>query len=372
MIIIDKRTIKEDGVYEIGEFKGRKRYKKQFVVPIKGTDRKEGRYFRATSKQGVIDKIEAHIKDAENYNSTMPIKFREVASLYLDTKAISCRNTTLTGYRGSVRFLLPIMGEQEIGSITTATIQGIANELHIGYLSGKYRSNYKKHLNRLESILAFSKVMGYISSNPYTDITIQKTRKNDKDKPFTIDEIQRIREHFSTRDDFDGRRFRAFTELLIKTGLRKSEALALTWEDLANGMVSVSKQQAEGRNDAPLKTHSSKRTIRLPDVDFIEEWKDYRKGIKYSEWVFNGIRGGICHGSDFSQKFKKELMSIGIKGKSFHAFRHYHASALMTKGHPVLAVSKHLGHSDTTTLQRIYAHPLENENERLTRDLGEL
>ena len=67
-----------------------------------------------------------------------------------------------------------------------------------------------------------------------------------------------------------------------------------------------------------------------------------------------------------SQRFKAVLEElIGKEASKFHVLydlRHTHASQLIADGWDIVSVSKRLGHSDTTTTLRYYAHLVPNND----------
>ncbi len=56
------------------------------------------------------------------------------------------------------------------------------------------------------------------------------------------------------------------------------------------------------------------------------------------------------------------LTLAGFQGVGIHTLRHSHGSQLLSKGVPLPAVSKRLGHSSVATTARIYAHALPKDD----------
>ena len=61
---------------------------------------------------------------------------------------------------------------------------------------------------------------------------------------------------------------------------------------------------------------------------------------------------------------------VGIHG--LHDLRHPHASALLSKGHSVRAVSARLGHANVQMTLNIYAHVLPNDDKNLAHGVQAL
>ena len=62
------------------------------------------------------------------------------------------------------------------------------------------------------------------------------------------------------------------------------------------------------------------------------------------------------HPNDLSRDWARVCKARKLPKVSFHALRHTHASALISSGMDVVAISKRLGHKSPTTTLRIYAH----------------
>jgi integrase len=57
-----------------------------------------------------------------------------------------------------------------------------------------------------------------------------------------------------------------------------------------------------------------------------------------------------------SYTWRNTVASLKLPRVNFHALRHTHASALISSGMDVVAVSKRLGHKSPTTTLRVYSH----------------
>jgi integrase len=57
-----------------------------------------------------------------------------------------------------------------------------------------------------------------------------------------------------------------------------------------------------------------------------------------------------------SSEWRDAAEAVGLKGITFHALRHTHASQLIDAGVDVVTISKRLGHASPTITLQIYAH----------------
>jgi integrase len=82
--------------------------------------------------------------------------------------------------------------------------------------------------------------------------------------------------------------------------------------------------------------------------------------------VFCNGRGGFIRGYNLLRNsFQPILVRAGLPKLRFHDLRHTHATAPLSKGHPINAVSQRLGHSDVGITLRVYAHVLPADDARL-------
>ena len=163
--------------------------------------------------------------------------------------------------------------------------------------------------------------------------------------------------------------YRPLAELLIATGMRISEAIALAWRDvdLENSAIRVL------RSGKPNGDGSTKGD-RYRSVDF-----GPRAGV-----VLRDLRarqqehgGGTEHGPAFAMPtsgnqsappkrmerntvtrtwHKAALQDAGLRDMPLHSLRHTVAAAWLTTGKPLMYVQRQLGHASITTTEHCYGH----------------
>ena len=157
--------------------------------------------------------------------------------------------------------------------------------------------------------------------------------------------------------------------LLVFTGLRRGEALGLTWGnvDLNAGTIQISsilvKTHHEGMVQKKPKTRKSSRKLSLDEttVKVLQQHRDsLGRKPKGSDLVFQTPKGQELKPSTIAYQLRRLVKNSGLgeelDGLNFHAFRHFHASVLLQSKQNPKAVADRLGHADVTTLLRIYAH----------------
>lgn len=165
--------------------------------------------------------------------------------------------------------------------------------------------------------------------------------------------------------------------LVSKTGIRFSEALAVTPSDFDFSQQTLSINKTWNYKDAtggfqPTKNSSSNRKIQL-DWQTVTQFSrlvhllPLDKPIFIKERVFNSTVNNIL---------KKYCQNARVPVISLHCLRHTHASLLLFAGVSIASVARRLGHSNMTTTQQTYLHiiqELENQdNEKIVRHLSSL
>lgn len=154
--------------------------------------------------------------------------------------------------------------------------------------------------------------------------------------------------------------------LIAKTGIRFSEALAVTPQDFdfSHQMLSINKTwDYKGKGGfLPTKNLSSVRKVQI-DWQTVMQFSELVKKMEPDKPIFvfktkiynstiNGILARHCRNNDLP------IISI-------HGLRHTHASILLFAGVSIASVARRLGHSSMTTTQKTYLHiiqELENKD----------
>ena len=155
--------------------------------------------------------------------------------------------------------------------------------------------------------------------------------------------------------------------LIAKTGIRFSEALALTPNDfdLRHQILSISKTwDYKGKKGGfmPTKNNSSIRKIQL-DWQTIIQFSSIIKNLPENVPIF--VQKDNVYNSTANGVLKKHCKNCGIPVITIHGLRHTHASLLLFAGVSIASVARRLGHASMTTTQKTYLHiiqELENKD----------
>ncbi len=156
-----------------------------------------------------------------------------------------------------------------------------------------------------------------------------------------------------------------FILLVAKTGMRFSEALAITPNDFNFAKQSLSIDKTWDYKGSggflPTKNRSSVRRIQI-DWQLIIQFSTLVRNLPEDQPIF--VSGRIFN-STVNDILSRHCRRTGIPTISIHGLRHTHASLLLFAGVSIASVAQRLGHSSMTTTQKTYLHiiqELENKD----------
>ncbi len=182
---------------------------------------------------------------------------------------------------------------------------------------------------------------------------------------WTYDEFKRF------IDVVDDQIYYTLFKFLFYTGCRLGEALALSFNDIEDNVLTINKTITKEfvngkRIITPPKTKKSNRKILL-DPGLLSDIKQLREYYIKNFKDFNNkffIFGGINPLAPTTIERKKNHYCViaDVKQIRLHDFRHSHATLLVNNNIPINVVADRLGHADINMTYSVYVHKnLENE-----------
>lgn len=289
-------------------------------------------------------------------------QFKEWYMLY---KKDLVRDSTLKKYEVVYIFLRNSFNNIKVKELNKYKVQEILNE----YSKNRCKSTVKNFYAILKSFIIELFDNNIIKSFSFKNIVIKGKEKSNNRKTLSFSDVEKLVTELNFNNNYD-----FLVYILIKTGLRISEALALEKEDvdLLNKSIKISKAW-DYINDRVTKTKnkSSNRIVYI-DKKTMKVINDYINIID-RKYIFLEKKFYI---SVFNNYLKRRCKNLNINTVTAHGLRHTHASILFYKKVSVLSISKRLGHSNVQTTQNTYIHILkeleEIDNELIDEVMGEL
>lgn len=169
--------------------------------------------------------------------------------------------------------------------------------------------------------------------------------------------------------------FKAYTlfRILAFSGMRKGEALALTWEDInfKDCEIRINKALSRGKDNRlyvkTTKTKSSRRTLKMDDktMEILADWRKKQKQdllilgfntLQPKQLVFSSRKNDLMQPTKTRKWMLHVQQKYGLKEITTHGLRHTHCSLLFEAGAKIKEVQDRLGHGDVQTTMNIYAH----------------
>ena len=294
--------------------------------------------------------------------------FDEWVDLY---KEGAIRDVTLQKYRMSIKWVEKLAPDLKLAQLDRKSYQNLLNE----YAKTHEKQTVIDFHHQLKGAILDAVDDGLIQTNPTRKITLKgKPSGKKKAKFLNQSEVQLLLNQLELGEEIT---WDWLIFLLLKTGLRFAEGLALTPEDFdfSKQKLNVSKTWNYKHPDGgfqPTKNISSNRKVLL-DWQTCTKFAQLTKEIETDKPIF--VKGRI-----FNSTVNKRLSDLCIKAKvpviSLHSCRHSHASLLIFAGVSIASVAKRLGHSNITTTQETYLHiikELENQDtEKIMNHLASL
>jgi integrase len=255
------------------------------------------------------------------------------------------------------RWVRPAWGELNIRAVRT-----IAVEHWLGQLMRRNGSpiaaSTKAKIRNLMSVL-FNHAIRHEwleqAKNPI--LLVRQSAKRQKVPEYL--EVEELRALLSQLD----RCFRVMVFLDAVTGLRRSELLALKWEDIDFDRLQINVRRSIYLNVVGnCKTEASRKPVPMDPIlaTDLRSWKEASRYRKPGDWVFASARRGgrnpYWPDSVLSDVIRPAAARAGIeKHIGWHTFRHSFCTLLISNGENVKIVQKLMRHANCRSTLEIYS-----------------
>ena len=329
------------------------------------TLRKDGRYMaRYTDEKGrhcVYDRDPERLW--QKLNSVQEKKepnFREIAASWETQHREEITARTWTNYEPHYKDIVEKHADKQI---TDVTALDIINHLTVAKAKGYSATVVNTIRSIYRMIFDYAVANDYAQYNPVTSVRLPKGLKRGKRVAPTDDQIKLI--CASTDAPFG-----LFPFFLLCTGLRKSEALALTWSDIDFETMEISVTKSldytSGANPKikPPKTDAGFRSVPILDILYPLLVEEEKKST--SDYIFpssdsnrSGKGGGMMTLRGYEGAWLRYCQSVGLMDGdkpaiTAHNLRHGTATLMFELGVDELTAQRILGHSRIEITREIY------------------
>ncbi len=269
------------------------------------------------------------------------------------------RKVTLDKYHMTHQWLEKLVPELKLCEVNRIVYQQLLND----YAVHHERQTTMDFHHQLKGAILDAVDEGLIDRDPTRKAIIKgKTPRAKKLKYLNQFELHTLLSNLDLKGEIN---WDWFILLVAKTGMRFSEALAITPKDFdfAHQSLSISKTwdyKGEG-GFMPTKNKSSVRKLQI-DWQLVIQFSELVKGLPDDKPIF--VKGEV-YNSTVNDILERHCKAAKIPVISVHGLRHTHASLLLFAGVSIASVARRLGHASMTTTQKTYLHiiqELENKD----------
>lgn len=270
------------------------------------------------------------------------------------------RKVTMQKYCLSLNWIAKLAPKLRLMDIDRIAYQKLLND----YAKDHERQTTMDFHHHLKAAILDAVDEGLIQKDPTRKVVIKGKEPGGKKKKYLNQfELHSLLKDLDLKNEIS---FDWLILLLAKTGLRFSEAIALTPGDFdfTHQTLSVSKtwNYKEKGGFQPTKNKSSVRKIQI-DWMIVSQFSALLKGMPDGKPIFVG--DGKIFNSTVNCALARHCRKLSIPVISVHGLRHTHASLLLFGGVSIASVAKRLGHSSMNTTEKTYLHiirELENKD----------
>lgn len=318
--------------------------------------------FRGKTEKEVFRKI----ADYDFHQTTGPL-FSDLVDDWEENYCSTLAASTVHGYQTAKNKALDYFKGAYVKDIQTADVRQYAESLPLSY-SEHTISNY---VNVLSSIMAYAvRSKNYpVNINPCNNARIHLGTEAVERRVVTDGEMRIILQNVD-------KPFGLFPLLLLFTGCRRGEALALDWRDIdmKSDTISVNKSLSWKHCRPFIKTPKTKKGRR--SIVLLPELKQHlkpKRGI-----IFPNGSGDYMTENQYEKAWSRYLRESGLEAYgakhnltklTAHCLRHGYATILYEANVDTKQAQRLLGHAKEATTRDIYTHITERSKEKNTKRL---
>lgn len=340
-----------------------------------GVDQVTGKKVKTSVTGRTRKEVKLRIKEAQHdfkangktVTKAVPVKnYKELAELWLKSYEMTVKPQTFIATKRMIyNHLTPVFGELKLDKLSVSYIQGFINDLSKEFVHfGTVHSINKR-------VLQYGVSLQLIPFNPARDVILPKVVKPDNKAIKFIDHND-LKTLMSYMEKLSNKKYSYYFDyvlysVLLATGCRFGEAIALTWSDIdfENATIDINKNY--NRLVDIVGTPKSKAGFRVISIDqktvnLLRLYKNRQRQLftdvssEAPEVVFATPTRKYQNTAIRQESLDRRLKEIGCPRFTFHAFRHTHASLLLNAGISYKELQYRLGHATLAMTMDIYSH----------------
>lgn len=316
-------------------------------------------FYGPTRKQA-LEKADNYLLKIKTFDGLQQISFTQVAEQWLSAyKEDAVRTITYErSYRSPYqKHILPYFRNANLADIKQKDVQFFLNSK-----SNYSYSSLQKMRTVLYGIFEYAIANDYCYKNPVkgTQLARKSTDRTEQKRAYTYQQaldVINLAQNIKNGTDII---------ILLKTGLRRSELLALRWENIDMEKKIIHVRESVSETNSGLEIHPCKSLKSIRDIPFDDELYTLFSNMQRTGFVIKGQNGKNMNPHNWSYKRyavvnKKIQQAAAAKGISLpllnpHEMRHTFGSILYERGVDIVTISKLMGHSSIEITVKLYVH----------------
>jgi len=305
---------------------------------------------RRQAEQVLLDRL--RLFNSSDYRPSSSCTLREYAeNRWLPEVLPTLKHSTKKHYQYALRVhVYPALGGMQLRLINRDVVQD--------FISTKLRSGLSWRTVKgirtvLGTVMSAAEMAELIPSNPVRKTRFPRRGLTKQRAEIAPEKIQELLDALPEPS-------RSLAWLLVLTGLRIGEALALRWRniDLVRGELRVTQTVYDGHFDVP-KTQRSQRSVPL-GPKAVEILTARKPSVTNPEALVFATREGSAFDRHnlTNRQLKSTCKKLGLVGVNWHWLRHANATLLDAVGTPLGTVQALLGHSSPEITRETYLHSI--------------
>ncbi len=326
----------------------------------------KGGFYTKKEAKLAADEIEKKINNT-NFLDNENITFGEVYERWIDNYKLTVKESSF--YTVELQYkskILPILGHKKINQITTIECQDLIN-----YWYSIPLKNYKAIFNLITRIFKYAKQLKIVTDDPTSSVIIPKASRQFSNLEhsrnyYTRDELKTFLEYAEKHEKY---KIYVLFRLLAFSGIRKGEALALTWNDVdfKKAQITINKTiilVSKVKVTTP-KTKSSNRTVFIDKktLAILSEWRLRQKkellqkgfnALSPNQLIFPDKNNHYIIPTTISKMMNRVSEGSNLHHITVHGLRHTYATLAAQGGMSVKQLQAQLGHSKVEITLDVY------------------
>ncbi|HWQ74710.1 MAG TPA: site-specific integrase [Syntrophomonas sp.] len=269
--------------------------------------------------------------------------FKEVAEKWHDEHFPTLSPGTLRCYTAPYNRAVDRYGDDPVKELTAPEIEALLQSMAKQKFARKTVANQRLVLNLIFRSAVLDGILKY---NPCAEVKVPKGLKTTPRQLPSDEELDVVK---NGKNNPDG----LLPYLILYTGCRRGEALALTYKDIdrKKKIITINKSVTYVGQQPSIKEPKTAAGIR--EIILLDKLAEVLpRGIGL---IFPGKKGELMHQAEYERRWKHWQDRVGVT-LTAHQLRHGYATMLYEAGIPERDAMELLGHTDISLTHKVYTH----------------